>query len=228
MQNLFTQLKQDTQASHQALEDSYPFNLYHNEQTFCFETYRDVLCVMGIFHQCVQRAVKKAQRFHPFFVNTGFLNTEEVLNAIQQDTQQINKLLKEADKTTPHQHFCGNLAATDTTQLALINDGLFESSITQAISGMYVWLGSSMGANVILRRLQELQSSIPTNYYRCMASCAKSWVSYKRSVDELLPEITDKTEDFASRVVNDANDWFEILINLGSQSQKNEKFTHST
>ena len=88
------------------------------------------------------------------------------------------------------------------------------SPTSQAISAIYVWLGSSMGANIIVRRLNAMERDIPTNYYQAMAGCAKAWVSFKQEVERLLPELNLENESFIADAVTDANAWFEYLISL--------------
>lgn len=95
----------------------------------------------------------------------------------------------------------------------------FKSPTSQAIAAAYVWLGSSMGANIIARRLAAKQKEIPTNYYQAMASCAKRWVSFKQDVDALLPTLVLENSEVITNIIDDANAWFEYLIALGNQVQ---------
>ncbi len=95
----------------------------------------------------------------------------------------------------------------------------FKSPTSQAIAAAYVWLGSSMGANIIARRLAAKQKEIPTNYYQAMASCAKRWVSFKQDVDALLPTLVLENSEVITDIIDDANAWFEYLIALGNQVQ---------
>ena len=95
----------------------------------------------------------------------------------------------------------------------------FKSPTSQAIAAAYVWLGSSMGANIIARRLAAKQKEIPTNYYQAMASCAKRWVSFKQDVDALLPILVLENSEVITNIIDDANAWFEYLIGLGNQVQ---------
>lgn len=57
-----------------------------------------------------------------------------------------------------------------------------------------------------------MQHDIPTNYYQAMASCAKTWVSFKQEVEILLPKLGLDNNDFVIDVVEDANAWFNYLI----------------
>ncbi|WP_231125168.1 heme oxygenase-like domain-containing protein [Alteromonas mediterranea] len=95
----------------------------------------------------------------------------------------------------------------------------FKSPTSQAIAAAYVWLGSSMGANIIAKRLAAKQKEIPTNYYQAMASCAKRWVSFKQDVDALLPILVLENSEVITNIIDDANAWFEYLIALGNQVQ---------
>jgi len=95
------------------------------------------------------------------------------------------------------------------------------STTSQAIAAIYVWLGSSMGANIIVRRLEAMTLDIPTEYYQAMAGCAKAWVSFKQEVETLLPELGLDNESFVKNAVQDANAWFEFLISLGKRTAPN-------
>lgn len=126
---------------------------------------------------------------HPNFHNT-LLSQSEIKENIKQDTHAKKPL-----------------------------DFNFKSPTSQAIAAAYVWLGSSMGANIIARRLAAKQKEIPTNYYQAMASCAKRWVSFKQDVDALLPTLVLENSEVITDIIDDANAWFEYLIALGNQVQ---------
>ncbi|MCP4281822.1 MAG: biliverdin-producing heme oxygenase, partial [Alteromonas sp.] len=97
---------------------------------------------------------------------------------------------------------------------------------SHAIAAIYVWLGSSMGANIIVRRLEAMTLDIPTEYYQAMAGCAKAWVSFKQEVETLLPELGLDNESFVQNAVQDANAWFEFLISLGKRTAPNDTPYH--
>ncbi|WP_232363033.1 hypothetical protein [Alteromonas mediterranea] len=126
---------------------------------------------------------------HPNFHNT-LLSQSEIKENIKQDTHAKKPL-----------------------------DFNFKSPTSQAIAAAYVWLGSSMGANIIARRLAAKQKEIPTNYYQAMASCAKRWVSFKQDIDALLPTLVLENSEVITDIIDDANAWFEYLIALGNQVQ---------
>tara|TARA_Y100000780_G_scaffold104510_1_gene94982 strand:- start:18159 stop:19004 length:846 start_codon:yes stop_codon:yes gene_type:complete len=126
---------------------------------------------------------------HPNFHNT-LLSQSEIKENIKQDTHAKKPL-----------------------------DFNFKSPTSQAIAAAYVWLGSSMGANIIARRLAAKQKEIPTNYYQAMASCAKRWVSFKQDIDALLPTLVLENSEVITDIIDDANAWFEYLIGLGNQVQ---------
>ena len=126
---------------------------------------------------------------HPNFHNT-LLSQSEIKENIKQDTHAKKPL-----------------------------DCNFKSPTSQAIAAAYVWLGSSMGANIIARRLAAKQKEIPTNYYQAMASCAKRWVSFKQDIDALLPTLVLENSEVITDIIDDANAWFEYLIGLGNQVQ---------
>ena len=129
---------------------------------------------------------------HPNFHNT-LLSQSEIKENIKQDTHAKKPL-----------------------------DFNFKSPTSQAIAAAYVWLGSSMGANIIARRLAAKQKEIPTNYYQAMASCAKRWVSFKQDIDALLPTLVLENSEVITDIIDDANAWFEYLIALGNQVQLTE------
>ena len=90
---------------------------------------------------------------------------------------------------------------------------------------MYVWLGSSMGANIISRRLEKSDYGFPTHYYQSMAKQAKAWPEFKQEVVRILPLIIEgadvenqNSETLSVAIINDANLWFDHLISLGKST----------
>ena len=245
MRNLFTALKQDTQANHTALENTFPFSIYHHEHLFNKAAYCAVLAIMKEFHQTTAGAVKQAGDAEAKLAQiAAMIDSNAVLTAISKDIHALDAnhtilngihdpSYRDTHQTKPDSSH-GTFAADKET--SSVKSGLgertskdthahsnllptFRSPITSAIAAIYVWLGSSMGANIISRRLNAMEQAIPTHYYQAMSECAKSWVSFKQNVDALLPELALNNENVVDDIVQDANAWFEYLINLGLQFQ---------
>jgi heme oxygenase len=95
-----------------------------------------------------------------------------------------------------------------------LNDDLVSlgnANISATIAGIYVWLGSSMGANIIVRRLTQHHVALPVNYYTSMSHCARNWTVFKQKTSLLL----SNEHSIVSSIVDDANRWFDYLIRLG-------------
>lgn len=207
MQDLFLALKQDTHDKHTQLENTPPFSLFHNLSDFNINTYANVLSVMTIFHritaQHVSATVSETPTLTPVF---DMLNTKKVANSLKRDTHDISKAAN-CDGKNPFAN------QSDTLQHA--SKLTFTNTKSAAIAASYVWLGSSMGANIILRRLAKHDENIPTSYYATMADCAKAWVSFKKEVEDKLPQLGLNSQVGIDTIVDDANAWFSFLIELG-------------
>ncbi|TKB04186.1 biliverdin-producing heme oxygenase [Alteromonas portus] len=210
MRNLFTALKQDTHANHSILENTFPFSIYHNNNSFDDAAYNAILQIMKLFHQATAEAVQHAADHAPLLSRvSAMINSKAVLNALNTDIQALN------DDTHAPAAACSPIQAiSEDTHPSSVTIPSCSSPSSQAIAAIYVWLGSSMGANIIVRRLNAMERSIPTNYYQAMAGCAKAWVSFKQEVDALLPELAESSESLIEAIVEDANAWFEYLISL--------------
>ncbi|WP_394220664.1 hypothetical protein [Alteromonas gracilis] len=223
MRNLFTALKQDTHANHTTLEKTFPFSMYHKSSQFNKDAYAELLGIMQVFHQITTEAVRDGASKVPELNQISLMiNSEAVLNAIKQDTQSINR------RPQPLAHSVNVELSTDDEEASNIDTHAcepllpqFSSVASKTIAAIYVWLGSSMGANIIARRLDAMEEDIPTQYYQAMASCAKTWVSFKQEVDALLPSLGLAEERFVKETVADANAWFEFLISMGIQAERN-------
>ncbi|APD91719.1 hypothetical protein BM524_07405 [Alteromonas mediterranea] len=247
MRNLFTALKQDTHASHTMLENTYPFSIYHDDNLFSVKTYQAVLFVMRNFHETAARAVHHAKQNNTQLEGiASMINSDAILTAISEDTHALHSMSNTSNTQEENAH-TEKSQLTDTgafykdthptfhnTLLSQCDikqnikqdthakkplDCNFKSPTSQAIAAAYVWLGSSMGANIIARRLAAKQKEIPTNYYQAMASCAKRWVSFKQDVDALLPILVLENSEVITNIIDDANAWFEYLIALGNRVQ---------
>lgn len=213
MRNLFTALKQDTHANHAILENTFPFSMYHKDSEFNHEAYLAILNIMRVFHQTTAETVKQAALQTPSLSRiASMLNSEVVLLALNNDTHaKLEPTTRIKNKDEPV------LNAQAIAQLTPCSN----STTSHAIAAIYVWLGSSMGANIIVRRLEAMTLDIPTEYYQAMAGCAKAWVSFKQEVETLLPELGLDNESFVKNAVQDANAWFEFLISLGKRTAPN-------
>lgn len=218
MRNLFTALKQDTHANHAILENTFPFSMYHKDSEFNHEAYLAILNIMRVFHQTTAETVKQAALQTPSLSRiASMLNSEIVLLALNNDTHaKLEPTTRIKNKDEPV------LNAQAIAQLIPCSN----STTSQAIAAIYVWLGSSMGANIIVRRLEAMTLDIPTEYYQAMAGCAKAWVSFKQEVETLLPELGLDNESFVKNAVQDANAWFEFLISLGKRTAPNDTPYH--
>jgi heme oxygenase len=230
MHTLFTALKQDTLDKHTTLEQTPPFSLFHNLSEFNISTYSDVLSVMSVFHSTTSSHVSKALNETPSLNRLAeMLNTDEVSTALHRDTNALHCNFAESFDTdigvdteksvetdmiveTPAQA-TQNLDSQ--TVNALENQLSFRGQNSAAIAAIYVWLGSSMGANMISRRLEKLNNDIPTAYYSAMAGCAKAWVPFKQTVEHILAELKLDDDTGIRDIVEDANSWFSFLIALG-------------
>lgn len=232
MRNLFTALKQDTHANHAILENTFPFSMYHKDSVFNDEDYLAILRIMRVFHQTTVEAVEQAVLQNPAISRVAsMINREEVLLALSNDTRALSSstLPTSAFSKDPLPNAYNPLSPVGSCneEVATLNHNTkdsffdFNTATSQAIAAIYVWLGSSMGANIIVRRLEASALNIPTEYYQAMSGCAKSWVSFKQEVESLLTELGLDDERFISDTVKDANTWFEFLISLGNNTSTN-------
>ena len=220
MRNLFTALKQDTHANHAILENTFPFSMYHKDSEFNHEAYLAILNIMRVFHQTTAETVKQAALQTPSLSRiASMLNSEVVLLALNNDTHALSSATLSAQQRYNDTH----AKLEPTTRIKNKDEPVLNA---QAIAAIYVWLGSSMGANIIVRRLEAMTLDIPTEYYQAMAGCAKAWVSFKQEVETLLPELGLDNESFVKNAVQDANAWFEFLISLGKRTAPNDTPYH--
>ena len=202
---------------------------------------------MRNFHETAARAVNHAKQNSTQLEGiASMINSDAILTAISEDTHALDSMSNTSNTQEENAHI-EKSQLTDTgafykdthpnfhntllsqseikenikqdTHAKKPLDFNFKSPTSQAIAAAYVWLGSSMGANIIARRLAAKQKEIPTNYYQAMASCAKRWVSFKQDVDALLPTLVLENSEVITNIIDDANTWFEYLIALGNQVQ---------
>jgi heme oxygenase len=233
MHNLFSDLKAKTYNKHEELEHSTPFALFHNmagcNDNEAHEVHRgnylNVLCVMREFHQHCKLVINDATEKYPTLqALANQFETQAVVTSLDNDLAELN-----------------SISAQCTSELQSVDLPNFETLLSATISAMYVWLGSSMGANIISRRLEKSDYGFPTHYYQSMAKQAKAWPEFKQEVVRLLPLIIEgadvvsqagsqvdrqvesrvesqSSETLSVAIINDANLWFDHLILLGKST----------
>jgi heme oxygenase len=237
MHNLFSDLKAKTYNKHEELEHSTPFALFHNmagcNDNEAHEVHRgnylNVLCVMREFHQHCKLVINDATEKYPTLqALANQFETQAVITALDNDLAELN-----------------SFSAQCTSELQSVDLPNFQTLLSATISAMYVWLGSSMGANIISRRLEKSDYGFPTHYYQSMAKQAKAWPEFKQEVVRLLPLIIEgadvasqagsqvdrqvdrqvesrvesqNSETLSVAMINDANLWFDHLILLGKST----------
>ena len=233
MHNLFSDLKAKTYNKHEELEHSTPFALFHNmagcNDNEAHEVHRgnylNVLCVMREFHQHCKLVINDATEKYPTLqALANQFETQAVVTSLDNDLAELN-----------------SISAQCTSELQSVDLPNFETLLSATISAMYVWLGSSMGANIISRRLEKSDYGFPTHYYQSMAKQAKAWPEFMQEVVRLLPLIIEgadvvsqagsqvdrqvesrvesqSSETLSVAIINDANLWFDHLILLGKST----------
>ncbi|MEC8232784.1 MAG: hypothetical protein VX061_15225 [Pseudomonadota bacterium] len=208
MHNIFSALKQGTQANHTTLENTYPFSLYHQTSSFNVTVYEEVLSVMYWFHSAVAGALKEsAKRNSDLLPLLTHINIDSVLDALNCDLAQLRDISE------------SNSVTLNSESPILVDLPSFYSDSSRTISALYVWLGSSMGANIIVRRLATISPAPPTHYYAAMSQCARAWVTFKQHVETLTPSLSTGNPQLTQHIVEDANSWFAYLIALGEAKQ---------
>ena len=208
MHNIFSALKQGTQANHTTLENTYPFSLYHQTSSFNVTVYEEVLSVMYWFHSAVAGALQEsAKRNSDLLPLLTHINIDSVLDALNCDLAQLRDIS------------VSNSVTLSSESPILVDLPSFYSDSSRAISALYVWLGSSMGANIIVRRLATISPAPPTHYYAAMSQCARAWVTFKQHVETLTPSLSTGNPKLTRHIVEDANSWFAYLIALGEAKQ---------
>ena len=216
MHTLFTELKTKTAERHRELENTAPFSSFHQSNSTDVIQYGAVLQTMCQFHQDVM-AFLTSQPSGPGLQALNidsvlpFLGASQVLASLNADRQALAPYIPQYERNRGD---------------AAISEAPFTHSISSVIAAMYVWLGSSMGANMLVRRIQKqnerISPALPVHYYGEMASKAKHWVAFKTHIDNRLAPLCQTlgvTEaQFTSWVVDDANQWFGHLIALGNQA----------
>ena len=216
MHTLFTELKTKTAECHRELENTAPFSSFHRSNSIDVIQYSAVLQTMCQFHQDVTAYLTSQPNsagLRALNIDSmlPFLGASQVLASLKTDRQALAQYAPQREKNREN---------------AAITEAPFTHSISSVIAAMYVWLGSSMGANMLVRRIQNqnerISPALPVHYYGEMASKAKHWVAFKAHIDNRLAPLCQTlgvTEaQFSSWVVDDANQWFAHLIALGNQA----------
>lgn len=230
MHNLFTHLKSDTFQQHRKLEHSAPFSVFHSNAPIPFASYRAILSTMYCFHQqvshladeCInQMRAEDSLGVEDMKALTALLNIEGVVSALQKDITSLGSA--NSEHYGEHSVATSALNTPSPTDLSVALPR-FNSVTSSCIAGFYVWMGSSMGANVISRRLHEQKNrcdtplSLPTHYYNTMALSAQDWVNFKQQTLRALNVFADDNQALSVAIVQDANHWFSYLMRLGSKT----------
>jgi len=194
MHNLFVALKADTHHKHSELESTSPFVMFNDMTHVDTAAYANVISVMAQFHTACFDYLSTAVQSTSSLANLLTLINEPSIN------RALNNDLAALSVST--------LASEDIKSVTLPE---FDSQQCAFIAGIYVWLGSSMGANIIVRRISQQRVALPVDYYTSMSQCARNWTVFKQQASSLL------THDHSAitRIVDDANRWFDYLIRLG-------------
>ncbi|MCW8090609.1 biliverdin-producing heme oxygenase [Alteromonas sp. ASW11-130] len=181
--SFFQQLKSKTSNCHNHLEKTFPFSTLMQPKRFDENSYYQVLATMAAFHQCMRL-------FAPSKLNTklsSLLSCESTLEAVMQDLNS----LQPASTLAPSRPL--KIASTD---------------IHSLLAFAYVWAGSSMGAQILIRWLRKSESSLPMRYYQTMAAQSANWLQVKVLISEQL-RLTDIQPDL---IIAHAINWFEGII----------------
>jgi len=196
MHNLFASLKADTHHKHNELESTSPFIMFNDMTHVDATLYANVIAVMAQFHKRSFDFLSAAANTNPLLTDLlVLLDESNIVNALNDDLVSLGN---------------ANIASLPTQCIPLPT---FDSELSATIAGIYVWLGSSMGANIIVRRLTQHHVALPVNYYTSMSQCARNWTVFKQKTSLLL----SNEHSIVSSIVDDANRWFDYLIRLGEE-----------
>ena len=186
MTSVLQQLRTETAHQHEALENTMPFAALMTDR-FSVSVYQDVLLTLRSFHGTIHHATQQVPT-HP--VST-MLDASAVCEALDTDLLMLDAI------SAP----------------AFVNDQTITSQSTDIIACGYVWLGSSMGAKMIHRWLQNnARASLPTHYYQTLSGCSQHWAAYRRYVDTLTLSVQE-----GEKICRSANALFSGLRNTASK-----------
>lgn len=184
MTDLFSDLKQHTAASHQALESTFPFNTMLKPESFSTQSYTDNLMILASFHQYVAQKMKQNPQ------------TKD-LEALLQSCATVEAIVRDLDQLgipSPAQHF---------------DAGLASDNMADMVAAAYVWMGSSMGAKILHHWLQQNDyDHLPTHYYAHMRTLGRQW----RPFMERAQTLAEQHSISQQRCVDSANALFNELI----------------
>jgi heme oxygenase len=207
MHNLFASLKADTHHKHNELESTSPFVMFNDMAHVDTTLYANVIAVMQQFHTRSFDYLSGAANTNPLLSDLiALLDATNIVNALKDDVGSLNK---------------ANISSLPAKGIPLPT---FDSEFSATIAGIYVWLGSSMGANIIVRRLTQQHVALPITYYTSMSQCARNWTIFKQKTALLL----SNEHDVVSSIVDDANRWFDYLIQLGKEQTSLHRDVAST
>lgn len=189
MENLFTSLKQNTVDSHQLLETTAPFNTMLKPGLFSQQSYTANLSILASFHEYVAVKIVSCSEVQGL---TDYLQPDLTLRTIKQDLQQL---------TVP-------------SGAPLFTASLDNHNMADLIGASYVWMGSSMGAKVLHRWLnQQGYGHLPNAYYTHMSSLGRQWRDYQQCAMALAASHSIDQQ----RCIEAANGLFEALIECARQ-----------
>lgn len=189
MENLFTSLKQNTVDSHQLLETTAPFNTMLKPGLFSQQSYTANLSILASFHEYVAVKIEPNSEARAL---TDYLQPELTLGTIKQDLQQLAVPSFAPPFTAP----------------------IDSHNMADLIGASYVWMGSSMGAKMLHRWLnQQGYAHLPCAYYAHMSSLGRQWRDYQQCALALAASHTIDHQ----RCIASANGLFEALIECARQ-----------
>ncbi len=191
----FNRLKRETSASHKGLERTYPFSTLMRVDRFDKLSYQRVLLTMTAFHQALHL-------FEPGVHQqtlSALLNAKEALTALHKD---LTILSSDRHELSP---LAVTTAKDDTHAL---------------MAYAYVWAGSSMGAQILIKWLSKQNAlALPTHYYDQMATQSANWQKTKRYISVCLEQETLQPD----LLIKEANNWFNAIMQHAAGSYTSDQ-----
>jgi heme oxygenase len=180
----FQHLRSKTSSAHKQLENTYPFSTLMRPEAFNVRSYAAVLRIMGAFHNAYSKM------------------------SIGSTTNSICELLMPLETTTAIETDL-HIMRGSSVKICPLNNHKYDYSMNEFLAYAYVWSGSSMGAQILIKWLQrQTQVSVPTHYYQQMAKSAVSWPTVKTFISEWVRTSGVNAESIAEHAVN----WFDAII----------------
>ncbi|MCW8108764.1 hypothetical protein OPS25_09685 [Alteromonas ponticola] len=161
----------------------YPFSTLMCPQRFDEQSYQHILHTMAAFHLSITSLGASETKTE---LKT-LLEPHSISTAIYQDLSQLDT------------HF-------DISQVQPLSVG--SDDIHSLLALAYVWAGSSMGAQILLKWLRRNEASLPNAYYQKMAQQSGKWLQVKLFISQQL----QNDEIQAETIIRYANKWFEAII----------------